>query len=311
MIKWNAIQKSRFSKIFAVIIFTFLAPSIIFATTRCENAFRQITVLPKFIKKIKTASVINPVSEKPSVQTALLDPEALKYLVQVFDQTLTSKRADLERFEDGFYLYLIDDTYRVAIMDRVAIAKDGRLFDQNAFVGTHDGIHIAMDRPTVLAAGEFSVRGDKVIMISNGSGRFRGHTENLDFAMKLLSKLGLKLTSETSVLDYSKTKISDPHETVSKQVELEIRIRQDPKKQALRMRTREVMRKLNGRRWQAINDQLRAIASKEPLRMQDAWQTRVFLIHWKSALESEATILTPYLEGRAQLEPILKLLETL
>lgn len=228
---------------------------------------------------------------------ALLDPVILKQIVIKIDFSAMRQTVRLSNLKDGFYLYLMDSKNQVAIMERAAVREDGRPYSEDGYIGTHEGLSRVLGKTPVYAAGEFSIRDGEVRMVSNGSGTFRGGVENLAYAYETLRLLGLNVKNETITLDYSTQKIADPHGSVKSQVLDEIKIRSNPDLQALRERTRSVMKRIKFLESRQVINQIKQVAQNDSFYKNEMYQAMQFVGQWRAPLEGEATTILHFYQS--------------
>lgn len=255
----------------------------------CGSGFEKMSAF-SFAHELPPA--IPPSPGKEAVLEAVLDPTVLSRLVSKVDLTAGGLEKPLNQLEDGYYVYLISKRGTFAFMERSAVGADGKLLSEERMIGTHEGLSIALDRPEVVAAGEFVVRGGRANMLSNGSGTYRGGKEHLGFATRALSQAGLHVDGNTVFFEYSTKQIPNPHSTVLKQVQREIEVRSSPALSSLRRDVRSVMAQVANNPWQTFLT-IKPLFKTE--RGETAMDASQLISQWKAPLEADGDILIRFL----------------
>jgi hypothetical protein len=151
--------------------------------------------------------------------------ERLPEEVNSFAHVCTSK-SGLRKPTDGVNVYIILNNGTLLFANRKAVnpTKDKYLITHRSLFEKAKEV-FSISNNDVVAAGEFHIIHGHVSCVNNRSGTFRGNGKNLAFATNALSKLGLKVKSNTETVDYSDSERSMEHfsaaQVVKRQIEVE------------------------------------------------------------------------------------------
>lgn len=138
---------------------------------------------------------------------------------------------------------------------RTHIGQD-LLMSGEDLVATHDGLLLALadgdlgrlsnnnaEELFFVTAGFIKVRNGRIPFLTNGSGTYSAGQQSLDVSRSAFRHLGLEM-SGTKLVDYSTKRVPDLHGSVALQVQLDLRMQEDPRWQKIVERTRAVMHEI-------------------------------------------------------------------
>ena len=288
----------------------------------CSMLFDELSTqspLHVFLPSRPLPAIISKTVNNKLVEVKVIDPARIEKQAKVFPSTTeVHEQKPLSHLEDGTYVYLMDKSRQTAIVSRrfddTRLTPEGDPIEQ--YVGAHDSLYILIEAknahvPEVVAAGEIIVRNNKVIVVSNASGTFRGNATHLEFATSELENLGLQVTKETRHIDYSVNPLGDPHDGVAKEVKDELRMLRDPEARRLWQKTRLATARFN----KAFPD----VDAKKIFRIADpndfdlAVNAIEFMGRWNNAADGETYVIQLFQHdlGMQRFERLLDVMEKL
>ncbi len=212
-------------------------------------------------------------SEVVPLRFKVLDSSRLSQVAKVID---LNGQVDprLKNLPAGNYVYAIDSKRRLVILPR---AIDPGPVDINSlsatFIGSHEGIVQMLKAvdgkgPKLIAAGEITIRDDRVRMVSNGAGSYRGFTDHLNYAATEFKAHGLAINERTELRDHSVKPFADPHGLADGQARAVIEAARDPGFAVLQSAFRVILKRVD-EKFPGQMDFIRAaIAVKETSRQE-------------------------------------------
>jgi len=214
-------------RLFITVILTLLFPVVAFG------------VLPQDCLEVALMIVeVKPIARSEQLALPVEHPIAGK---------VWSKAQDFSRLEPGVYVYLVDETGRIAFSHRAPmdIASDER------YLVTHRSLLALLNQGAtkpfqIKAAGEFHVMPDgQVMRVTNQAGTFPGDSTHLALGWLALKEAGLKVGANTEAVDYSvKGGATGNHIRPETDARMRLKIEKDPELKTLVGRLYRLQRKL-------------------------------------------------------------------
>ncbi len=207
----------------------------------------------KVVRAVSNAKVPATIQETvgQAIHGKVMDVARLRTSLKLVKGNDKSAAEAFSRLDDGIYIYGVDKNGNAGLIPR-NLDPGGSIGENSTFIGSHLGLRVAMkdalgQEINFVSAGEVIVRNGRTMAVTNGAGSFKNGTEHLEFGVQQLRQRGLKIDGRTEIRDYSKNVYEDPHDIVSTQVPLEIKVQRDPALRSLHQETSGLVAKVDAK----------------------------------------------------------------
>ena len=145
-----------------------------------------------------------------------------------------------------------------------------------------------------VATGEFLRRNGRVFSVDNASGTYPSGTENLQYGVGRLKRIGLEIDGKTRTIDASIAQKQGAHDAAFRQIPIEARVANDPKLNALYEETRRAMKKADRR----FEDEPAFVAISESVPTMDRLGMSNLYERWQNPSEGTAYSFYEVLQNR-------------